>query len=60
MLSIQQMRETLGHKYDHLTDEQVLGIERTLRILANDVIDRVVKMTPEERRAFDRKVKTKR
>lgn len=49
MLSIQEIRKTLGHKYDHLTDEQILGIERTLRILANDVIDRVVKMTPEER-----------
>lgn len=49
MLSIQEIRKTLGHKYDHLTDEQILGIERTLRILANDVIDRVVKMTPDER-----------
>jgi hypothetical protein len=48
MLSIQQIRQTLGHKADRLTDDQVRDIEQRLRILANVVIDRVMDLSKKE------------
>ncbi len=56
-MDVAAIRKTLGKRAEKLTDEQVMDIEGRLRILANLVIDRVLEMTPEERKALDKKIK---
>jgi hypothetical protein len=57
MTDIKRARELLGKKGEKMTDEQIIAVENQLRVLANIVIDKVLAMTPEERKALDDKIK---
>lgn len=39
-----------------MTDGEIMDVEHRLRILANMMIDKVLAMTPEERKALDNKI----
>lgn len=56
-ISIQQARKTLGKKGEKLSDEEIQKIIDLLTRLANHVIDRVIDMSSEERKALDDKIK---
>jgi hypothetical protein len=57
MTDIKRARELLGKMGEKMTDEQIIAVENQLRVLANIVIDKVLAMTPEERKALDDKIK---
>ncbi len=59
-MTIQKARETLGKRAEKLTDQQVEDIERRLRVLVNLTIDKVLSMTPEERKVLDEKIKNEK
>ena len=54
-VTVQRARQILGKKYIKRTDEEILGIINTLKILANISIDTVLAMTPEERKKLKKK-----
>lgn len=56
MISIDKARITLGDKADNMTDQQVQTVINSLTRLAETVVDRVLSMTPEERKALDEKI----
>ena len=55
-MNIKKARELLGEKGKKMTDEEIIDVESRLRILANMIIDKVLAMTPEERKALDKKI----
>lgn len=57
LLDIKKARELLGKESEKMTDAEVRETERQMRTLANIIIDTVMKMTPEERGALDKKIK---
>ena len=48
MISVDQVRKTLGKKATNMTDEQVQIVINSLTQLAEMVVDRVVNMTLEK------------
>ena len=56
-MDIKKVRELLGKEGENMSDEEVLDTEQRLRTLANIMIDTIMKMTPEERAALDKKIK---
>lgn len=56
-MDIQKIRQSFGKVVDKYTDEELLSIENKMRILANALIDRVLEMTPEERKKIEEKIK---
>jgi len=60
MISIDEAREILGKKADSMTDEHVQAVINSLTQLAEIVVDQIVSMTPEERKALNEKIKKKR
>ena len=60
MVDIKRARELLGKKGEKMTDEQIIAVENQLRVLADIVIDTVLAMTPEERKALDDKIEKKK
>lgn len=57
MIDIDQARKTLGKKSENMTDEQVQQVINSLTRLAELVVDRVVSMTPHERKVLDEKMR---
>ena len=57
MVDIRRARELLGKKGEKMSDEEIIKVENQLRVLADIVIDKVIAMTPEERKALDKKIK---
>lgn len=53
-ITIKKAREILGNKYDRLSDEEIQGTTNTLRMIANIAIDATLKMTPEQRKRFEK------
>lgn len=51
------IRQSFGKVADKYTDEELLNIENKMRVLANVLIDRVLEMTPEERKGIEKKIK---
>ena len=43
-----------------MSDEEIIAVENQLRVSADIVIDTVLAMTPEERKALDSKIKKKK
>jgi len=56
-MDIKRARELLGKKGEKMSDEEIIAVENELRVLADIVIDTVIAMTPEERKALDDKIK---
>ena len=56
-MDIKKARELLGKKGEKMTDEEIMDVESRLKILANIIIDKVIAMTPQERKALDKKLK---
>jgi len=60
MVDIRRARELLGKKGEKMSDEEIIAVENQLRVSADIVIDTVLAMTPEERKALDSKIKKKK
>lgn len=58
-MEISRARKLLGKKGETMTDEEIMAVEDKLRQIANIVIDRVLEMSPEERKAIDKKIMKK-
>jgi len=56
-MTIQRARKLLGKKGEKMSDNEIIAVENQLRVLADIVIDQVLAMTPEERKALDDKIK---
>ena len=56
-MDIQKIRKILGKEARQYTDEELLGVENEMRVLADLIIDMVLKMTPKERKELNRKFK---
>ncbi|MDP2637540.1 MAG: hypothetical protein Q8P26_00570 [Candidatus Levybacteria bacterium] len=56
-MDIGNARKLLGKKGEKMSDEEIIAVENQLRVLADIAIDNVIAMTPEERKAFDTKIK---
>ena len=56
-MDIKRARKLLGKKGEKMSDEEIIAVENQLRVLADIAIDSVIAMTPEERKAFDAKIK---
>jgi len=54
-MTIQRARALLGEKYAHHTDDEIQEILNTLSVIADIATDSLVKMTPEQRKAFKKK-----
>lgn len=49
------MRKILGKESKKYTDEQLVKMEETLRVIANLAIDQFMKLTPEERKKYEKR-----
>lgn len=58
-MDIQKIRKILGKEAEKCTDQELLDTENEMRFLADLIIDMILKMTPEERKELDRKIKNK-
>lgn len=56
---IQKVRSSLGKEVNKYTNEELMYVDNRMRVLANLVIDRVLKMTPQERKELNKKIKNK-
>jgi len=56
-MDVIKARELLGKEGEKMTDEEVMKTEQSLRTLANIMIDKIIKMTPKERDALNKKIK---
>lgn len=56
-MDVADIRKALGKTAEKMTDEQVIDAEQRMRTLANVILDRVLEMTPEERKALNKKIK---
>lgn len=53
-MDIQKARELIGETNTKYTDEQILQINDSLATLADIIIDRFLKLTPEERKKYSK------
>lgn len=56
-MDIQKIRQSFGKVAEKYSDKELLDIESRMRTLANALIDRILEMTPEERKELDKKIK---
>lgn len=55
-MDIQKIRKILGKEAGKYTDKELLDTENEMRVLADLIIDMILKMTPEERKELNRKI----
>jgi hypothetical protein len=56
-MDIKKARELIGETNTKYNDEQILQINDSLTTLADIIIDKFLKMTPEERKKFSKPIK---
>ena len=54
-MDIKEMRRILGKESKNYTDEQLVKMEETMRVVANLAIDQFMKLTPEEKKKYEKK-----
>lgn len=58
-MDIKKARELIGKTNTQYTDEQVQEINDTMQTLADILIDEFLKMSPEERKKYEKPLKNK-
>ncbi len=56
-MDIQKARELIGETNTKYSDEQIIQMVDTLETLSDIIIDKFLKMTPEERKKFSKPIK---
>lgn len=56
-MDIQKARELIGETNTKYNDEQIIQMVDTLETLSDIIIDKFLKMTPEERKKFSKPIK---
>lgn len=56
-LTILKIRKSLGKVAENLSDDEVLRLDTKMEVFANLILDKILSLTPEERKILNEKIR---